>query len=96
MGQRIVTLPAERGADAEQAEVFHVLLAQRRAELGDRVDVQTIKLARYERKRDSAGSRRKRQRIKEIGAEIRDIDRMMLGLRARLPARSATFHTQRV
>ena len=89
-------MPADCEADVQQAEVFHALLAQRRAKLCDRLDEQAINLARDERNRDSAGSRRKRQRIKEIGAEIRDIDRMMLGLRARLPARSATFHTQRV
>ena len=64
--------------------MFHTLLAERRAELCDRLDQQAAKLARYERCRDSAGARRKRLRIKEIGAEIRDIDRMMQGLVGRL------------
>jgi hypothetical protein len=74
----------ERQADAEQAEMFHTLLAGRRAELCDHLDQQAVKLARYEQGRDSAGIRRKRLRIKEIGAEIRDIDRMMQGLRVQL------------
>jgi hypothetical protein len=83
-GGRFVTLPVERQADAEQAEMFHTLLAERRAELCDRLDQQAVKLARHEQGRDSAGIRRKRLRIKEIGAEIRDIDRMMQGLRVQL------------
>ena len=74
----------ERQADTEQAQVFHTLLAERRAELCDRLDQQAVKLARYEHRRDSDGARRKRLRIKEIGAEIRDIDRMMQGLMGRL------------
>jgi hypothetical protein len=74
----------ERQADTKQAQVFHTLLAERRAELCDRLDQQAVKLARYEHSRDSAGARRKRLRIKEIGAEIRDIDRMMEGLRVQL------------
>jgi hypothetical protein len=74
----------ERRADTEQAQVFHTLLAERREELCDRLDQQAVKLARYEHSRDSAGARRKRLRIKEIGAEIRDIDRMMQGLVGRL------------
>jgi hypothetical protein len=37
-----------------------------------------------ERGHDSAGARRKRLRINEIGAEIREIDRMMNALRVRL------------
>jgi hypothetical protein len=36
--------------------------------------------------RDTAGARRKRMRIKQIGADIRDIDRMMHALRSRLGA----------
>ena len=90
IGGRIVTLPGDREADSQQAEVFHALLAQRRAELCDLLDDHAIKLVRAERNHDTAGVRRKRRRIKEIGAEIRDIDRMMLGLKARLLARSAT------
>jgi hypothetical protein len=78
-GGRIVTWAADREADTQQAQVFHSLLAERR-----RLDEQAIKLARYEQSRDSAGARRKRGRIKEIGAEIRDIDRMMQGLRVQL------------
>ena len=81
---RIVTWAADREADTQQAQVFHSLLAERRAELCDRLDEQAIKLARYEQSRDSARARRKRGRIKEIGAEIRDIDRMMQGLRVQL------------
>ena len=83
-GGRSVTLPVERWADTEQAQVFHTLLAERREELCDRLDQQAVKLARYEHSRDSAGARRKRLRIKEIGAEIRDIDRMMQGLKVQL------------
>jgi hypothetical protein len=83
-GGRFVTLPVERQADTKQAQVFHTLLAERRAELCDRLDQQAIKFARYEQNRDSAGARRKRLQIKEIGAEIRDIDRMMQGLRVHL------------
>ena len=74
----------EREADIQQAEVFHALLAQRRAELCDLLDEQAIKLGRYERGHDTAVVRRKRRRIKEIGAEVRDIDRMIHGLRGRL------------
>ena len=83
-GGQIVTLPIERGPDVAQAEVFCSLLAERRGELCDRLDEQAIKLARYERGHDSAGARRKRLRINEIGAEIREIDRMMNALRVRL------------
>jgi hypothetical protein len=83
-GGRAVVLPVESRADVAQAQVFHSLLAQRRAALCDRLDQQAVKLARYERCRDSAGVRRKRLRIKEIGAQIRDIDRMMQGLMVRL------------
>jgi hypothetical protein len=83
-GGRIVTWAADREADTQQAQVFHSLLAERRAELCDRLDEQAIKLARYEQSRDSARARRRRGRIKEIGAEIRDIDRMMQGLRVQL------------
>ena len=84
VGGRFVTLPVEQEADIQQAEMFHTLLAERRAELCERLDEQGIKLARYEQRRDSAGARRKRLRIKEIGTEIRDIDRMMQGLRVQL------------
>jgi hypothetical protein len=84
IGGRFVTLSAEQEADIQQAEVFHTLLAERRAELCGRLDEQAIKLARYERGADSAGIRRKRLRIKAIGAEIRDIDRMVQGLRVQL------------
>ena len=73
-----------READIQQAQVFHSLLAERRAELCDHLDQQAVKLTRYEHRRDSNGARRKRLRIKEIGAEIRDIDRMMHGLTVRL------------
>jgi hypothetical protein len=83
-GGRFVTPPVERQADTKQAQVFHTLLAERRAELCDRLDQQAIKLARHEQNRDSAGARRKRLQIKEIGAEIRDIDRMMQRLRVQL------------
>ena len=74
----------ERQADTKQAQVFHTLLAERRAELCDRLDQQAVKLARYEHSRDSARARHKRLRIKEIGTEIRDIDRMMQQLTAQL------------
>ena len=83
-GGRIVTWEADREADVQQAEVFRTLLGERRAALCDRLDQQAVTLARYEHRRDSAGARRKRLRIKEIGAEIRDIDRMMQGLMGRL------------
>ena len=59
-------------------------VAERRAALCDRLDQQAVKLARYERSRDTGGARRKRGRIKEIGAEIRDIDRMLHTLKVRL------------
>lgn len=83
-GGRAVALPVEASADIAQAQVFHALFAQRRAALCDRLDQQAVKLGRYEQSRDSAGVRRKRLRIKEIGAEIRDIDRMMQRLTAQL------------
>jgi len=70
----------EREADIEQAQVFHSLPAQRRAELCDLLDEQAIKLARYERSSDSAGNRRKWRQIKKIGAELGDLDRMMHAL----------------
>jgi hypothetical protein len=73
-----------READIQQAEVFHAMLAQRRAELCDLLDECAIKLGRAERTHDTAVERRKRLRIKEIGAEVRDIDRMMHGLTGRL------------
>jgi hypothetical protein len=59
-------------------------LAERRAGLCDLLDEHAIKLNRCEQSHNTAGARRKRLRIKEIGAEIRDIDRMMVRLRARL------------
>ena len=83
-GGRIVTLPADREADIQQAQIFHALLDQRRAELCDLLDEQAINLGRYERSHETAVVRRKRRRIKEIGAEVRDIDRMIHGLRGRL------------
>jgi DNA-binding ferritin-like protein len=70
--------------NATGVEVFHSLLARRRAALCDHLDRQAERLARHERNRDSAGVRRKRLRIKEIGAEIRDIDRMVQRLTAQL------------
>jgi hypothetical protein len=76
-----------READIRQAEVFHALLAQRRAELCDLLDEYAIKLGHAERSHDTAVVRRKRLRIKEIGAEVRDIDRMMHGLRGHLLGR---------
>jgi hypothetical protein len=81
---RLAAVATQREADIRQAEVFHALLAQRRTELCDRLDQQAAKLARYEHNRDSEGARRKRLLIKEIGAEIRDIDRMMHALSSRL------------
>jgi hypothetical protein len=83
-GGRIVTRHAEREADIAQAEHFHAVLAEKRAELCDHLDKQAIRLAHYEHSRDSARASRKRVRIKEIGVEIRDIDRMMQGLMGRL------------
>jgi hypothetical protein len=77
-------MPVDASPDVAQARVFHALLSQRRAALCDRLDQQAVTLARYEHRRDSAGVRRKRLRIKEIGAEIRDIDRMVQGLAAQL------------
>ena len=50
----------------------------------DRLDEQAIKLTRYEQSHDSAGARRKHRRITQIGADIRDIDRMMHALSSRL------------
>lgn len=80
-GGRIVTSRrADREADIQQAEVFHSLLAEHRVELCNRLDEQAIKLARYERIQDSDGARRKRRRLKQIGADIRDIDRTMRAL----------------
>ena len=79
----------EREADIKQAEVFHMLLAERRAALCDRLDQQAVKLARHELSHDSAGVRRKRLRIKEIGAEIGDIDRMLHTLKVRLLGEAA-------
>jgi hypothetical protein len=79
-----VALPVAREADVAQAQIFHSLLAARRAALCDHLDQQAERLARYERNRDSAGAQRNRLRIKEIGAEIRDIDRMIHALTARL------------
>ena len=81
---RIVTLAVDREADIQQAKVFHSLLAEQRVELCDRLDEQAIKLVRYEQIHDSDGARRKRRRIKQIGADICDIDRMMHALRCRL------------
>jgi hypothetical protein len=77
-------MPVDASPDVAQARVFHALLSQRRAALCDRLDRQAVTLARYEHSRDSAGVRRKRLRIKEIGAEIRDIDRMVQRLGAQL------------
>lgn len=83
-GGRIVTWAEDRRADIRQAEIFHSLLAEQRAELCDRLDEQATKLARYEQNHDTDGSRRKQLRLKQIGAEIRDVDRMMHALRSRL------------
>lgn len=71
-------------ADVAQAQLFHTLLSERRATLCDRLDQQAVKLVRDEQSRDSAGVRRKRLRIKEIGAEIHDIDRMVRRLTVHL------------
>jgi hypothetical protein len=71
-------------ADVAQAQVFHTLLSERRAALSDRLDQQAVKSVRDEQSRDSAGVRRKRLRIKEIGAEIRDIDQMVRRLTVHL------------
>ena len=49
----------------QQAEVFHALLAAHRAELCDRFDHMRLKLARFERIRDSARARRQRMQIRE-------------------------------
>ena len=43
-----------------------------------------MKLTRYERRHDADGVQRPHRRIKEIGAEIRDIDPMMNVLTVRL------------
>ena len=83
-GGRIVTLPTDRQADIQQAVIFRSLLADRRAQLCNRLDEQAAKLEHYERGRDSVRARRKRRQIKAIGAEIRDIDRMMRALESRL------------
>ena len=81
---RAVMLPVDRGADIHQPEVFCGLLAERRAQLCDRLDEETTRLARYELSRDSFGARFSRQWIREIGTEIREIDRMTHALRVRL------------
>ena len=88
---RVVTLPVGQEADTQQAHLLHSLLAEHRTELCDRLDEQANKLARYERSRDSAAAGRKRRQIKEIGAEIRDVDRMMHALNFRL-LRSQQHH----
>ena len=79
-----MTSAVDRHADVAQARIFDSLLAQRRAALCDHLDLHAERLTRHERNRDSAGVRRKRLRIKEIGAEIRDIDRMVHELTVRL------------
>ena len=81
-----VRLPIKREADVAQAKCFHSLLAERRAELCDHLDEQAVKLARCERSGDIVTLARNRQRIKDIGAEIRDIDRMLHSLQVRLLA----------
>jgi hypothetical protein len=71
-------------ADVQQAGVFYAFLAEQRTQLCDRLDQQAARLAHYERHGDRPGSERKRRLIRALGAEIRDIDRMMHGLRVRL------------
>ena len=92
-GGRAIAGSVEANADVAQAQVFHALLSQRRAALCDRLDQQAVKLARHERSRDSAGVRRKRLRIKEIGAEIRDIDRMVQRLTVQLLREAQKQHS---
>ena len=90
-------MPSGHVADSQQAAVFHALLVERRAAVCDRLDEQAVKLARYERLRDTSSARRKRLRIKEIGAELREIDRMIgvlefrMGKGERLPARRSIW-----
>ena len=82
--RQTVRLPIKREADVAQAKCFHSLLAERRAELCDHLDQQAVKLARCERSGDIVTLARNRQRIKDIGAEIRDIDGMLHSLQVRL------------
>jgi hypothetical protein len=70
-------------ANVAQAEVFHAFLAEQRAELCDRLDEQAANLERLTGDY-SYGAKLKRRRIKEIGTEIREVDRMMHELRIRL------------
>ena len=84
---------SQREADIQQAEHFHTLLILHRAELCDHLDHHAIKLARYDRNRDSVRAQRKRLRIKEIGAQIRDIDRMTHALTSRLLAAQHQVHS---
>lgn len=80
IGERIVGLPAQVSADTRRAEVFYSSLAQLRAELCDQLDEETKKLARCERLQDLEAVRRKHRRIKDIGADIGEIDRMIRAL----------------
>jgi uncharacterized coiled-coil DUF342 family protein len=81
MTRRGASRPHTRNAaDVQQAQAFHAFLAERRAELCDRLDKHAESLASLATER-SYGAQLKRRRIKEIGAEIREIDRMLHGLR---------------
>ena len=87
VGERIVASPVEFSAQIRQAEVFYSSLAQLRAEVCDQLDEQARKLAHYERVHDAEGVLRQHRRITAIGAEIREIDRMMHALGVRLTDR---------
>jgi hypothetical protein len=80
----VVTLGLRREADVQQAEHFDALLVERRGELCDLLEQQAMEMAACERLGDLTSIRQRKRLINEIGAEIRDIDRMrhalMVGL----------------
>jgi hypothetical protein len=76
----------QHDADVQQAAVFHAFLAAQRAELCDLLDQQAANLELAGR--HSYGAKVKQRRIREIGAEIREVDRMMHGLTTRLLLRT--------
>jgi hypothetical protein len=91
----VVALPAERDAEAAQAEYFLAMLNHHRVAVCQRLEAHLDALARSQGTGDECARRRRRRVTEALESELRMIDRMRLALRVRLglPTTDAALRT---
>jgi hypothetical protein len=84
VGAAFSTRTVQLAAATAQAEYFLGLLEGRKREVCELLESQLDDLTRLQRKGCLVAIRRKRRIVKELEAEVRTVDRMLVALRVRL------------